>query len=425
MIVFSPDNRVVLHRVSASGGPSQPLTTLDPTRRENSHRFPHFLPDGRHFLFTARSDVKENTGIYVGTLGSTERTWLVEAQSSAAYASGYLLFVREGTLLAQRFDTDTLRLSGEPVALAGNVAQSTVGAHAFFSASADGRVLAYRTATEQNNELVWLDRRGARIGSIIATGDFQELRLAPNGKFAVLTVADRDTGNRDIRHVDLSSGILTRLTSHPANDWRPVWSPDSTQLAFASDRDGRSTIFRKAGDGSVPEVAIPMASVPGHHFPDDWSSDGQQLSVHSSTPETALDVWVVSIEGREAREIARSMFQEHSARFSPDGRLIAYVSDESGAPEVYVQTLGKPGRRRVSTSGGVGPRWRGNGRELFFIDGANRLTAVAVGNDEASWRSCCSTPVVQERRSSIDTRWQRMEAEACGCVRPSAELPRP
>jgi eukaryotic-like serine/threonine-protein kinase len=133
----------------------------------------------------------------------------------------------------------------------------------------------------------------------------------------------------------------------------------------------------------VPEVAIPMASVPGHHFQDDWSPDGQQLSIHSSTPETALDVWVVSIEGREAREIARSTFQEHSARFSPAGRLIAYVSDESGAPEVYVQMLGKPGKRRISTSGGVGPRWRGNGRELFFIDGANRLTAVAVGNDES------------------------------------------
>jgi Tol biopolymer transport system component len=240
----------------------------------------------------------------------------------------------------------------------------------------------YRVGIEETSELTWLDRRGAKVSPAIAEGAFQELRLAPDGRRAAVTMTDRNTGNRDIWSVDLTTGTMTRVTSHPANDWKPTWSRDGTLLAFASDHRGSSTVLSKAIDGSGAEVVIPIASVPGHLFPNDWSPDGQLLAVHSSTPETTLDVWVVSREGDHPREIARSRYQEHSARFSPDGRWIAYVSDESGAPEVYIQALGKAAKRRVSTSGGVGPRWRNDGRELFFIDGANRLMTATVGHGE-------------------------------------------
>jgi Tol biopolymer transport system component len=395
VVLFSPDNRVMLHRVSASGGTSEPVTTLDPARRENSHRWPHFLPDGRHFLFTARSDVRENTGIYVGTLGSNERTWLMEAQSNAVYtAPGYLLFVREGALLARRFDAATLRLSGEPFALAGNVAQSTVGAFGSFSVSSDGRVIAYRTAEATVNEIMWFDRVGAKIGETIARGEFEAVRLASDGQQAVVTMPDKDSGNRDIWQLDLSSGTPTRLTSHPANDWNAVWSPDGKELAFGSDRNGLSAVYRKATDGSGREVALSMTGVPGNRFPDDWSEDGQLLAVHSSMPDTALDLWVVPIDGRPAYEVARTKFQEQSLRFSPDGRWIAYVSDVSGRPEIYVQALGKTDKRRVSTAGGIAPRWRRDGGELFFVDAANRLMAVAikdgkpVGSTRALFNTC-------------------------------------
>ena len=409
VILFSPDNRVPLYRVPASGGTAEAVTTLDPARRENSHRWPHFLPDGRHFLFTARSDVKENTGIYVGTLESKERTWLVEAQSNAVYAApGYLLFVREGTLLAQSFDTATLRLSGRPFAVAGNVGHQPTGANAFFSASADGRLVAYRSAAESTSELVWFDRNGVKVGPILAEGNFQEVRLARDGKHAAVVASDRDSGNRDIWLVEVTGGTLTRFTSHPANDWRPVWSPDGTQLAFASDRDGLSAVYRKAADASGPEVLISTAAVPGNRFPDDWSEDGRLLAVHSSTPETALDVWVVPNDGGKAFEAAGSAFQEHSASFSPDGRWIAYVSDESGAPEVYVQTLGKAGKRRVSTSGGIEPKWRRDSRELFFVDGANRLMAVAVGAGDTfvgsppiALYNACGSALPEQRRYDV------------------------
>jgi len=414
-IVFSPDNRVVLQRVSASGGTAERATILDPAKRENSHRFPHFLPDGQHFLFTARSDVRENTGIYLGRLGSTERTWLVEAQSSASYAApGYILFVREGTLLAQPFDLAALRMSGEPFVVATNVAQDTAGAQASFSVSDDGRVVAFRIASTESAELVWFDRRGERIGNTIAEGPFQQVRLAPDGKRAAVTMTDRDTGNRDIWQVDLTNGATTRFTSHPANDWHPVWSRDGTELAFDSDRAGFSSVFRRPADGSKPEVEVPMAGLPGHRFVDDWSSDRRMMAVHTSTQETLLDAWIVPLDDAKPYEIARTTFQEHSQRFSPDGRWLAFVSSESGALEVYVQALGKAGKYRVSTSGGTAPRWRGDSRELFFVDGRGRLASVSVApGDEfvvtlpVALFNGCATNTTENERYEIDASGQR------------------
>jgi eukaryotic-like serine/threonine-protein kinase len=252
--------------VTTSGSTPEPITALDSARRENSHRWPHFLPDGRHFLYTARSDVRENTGIFVGALDTNDRTWLVEAQSNAVYAApGYLLFVREGTLLAQRFDAARLKLSGEPFALAGNVSQNSASAVASFSTSADGRAVAYLTGVEQTRQLVWFDRSGAKLGSAVAVGPFDQLQLAPDEQRAAVIKVDSDTGNRDIWLVDVTAGTLTRFTSHPANDWHPVWSPDGAQVAFASDRNGLSTVYRKGADGSGPEELIPTPRAGGTH----------------------------------------------------------------------------------------------------------------------------------------------------------------
>ena len=383
-IVFAPDNRVPLQRVSASGGTPQIITALDPARGENSHRWPQFLPDGRHFLYTARSDVREHTGIYVGALDSKDRIWLVEAQSSAALgAPDSLLLVREGTLLAQRFNTATLRLSGNAVALAGKVAQNATGAFASFSVSADGQVLTYRPEVENTSQLVWRDRTGTNRGTTGAAGTFGQLRLSPDAKRAAVVMSDKDSGNRDIWLVDVESGTRTRLTSHPANDWHPVWSPDGGQIAFASDRNGVSTIYRKPTDGSGSEEIISTPGIEAHIFPNDWSAT-VGLAAHTSNLKTLTDVWIVPMLGsRRPYALAQTPFQEQTATFSSDGRWIAYVSDESGAPEVYVQALGNAGRKRVSISGGMQPRWRRDGRELFFIDAANKFVQVTVVQGEA------------------------------------------
>jgi Tol biopolymer transport system component len=246
------------------------------------------------------------------------------------------------------------------------------------------------------------------VGATIAEGDFQQLRLSPDGTRAAVVSSDRDSGNRDIWLIEIASGALTRLTSHAANDWHPVWSPDGKQIAFASDRDGFSALYRTSADGSGSETPTPTGGIPGNRFPDDWSADGRLLAIHSSTPETSLDVWVRPNDSRQPYEVARSTFQEHSSRLSPDGRWIAYVSDESGALEVYVQPLGKAGKRRVSGSGGVGPRWRGDGRELFFIDASNRLMAAAVGTGQAfensppvALHNSCRPRVFEEQRYEV------------------------
>ncbi len=381
VILFAPDNRVPLYQVSASGGTPRPVTALATERRENSHRWPHFLPDGRHFLYTARSDVRENTGIYVGSLDSEASSWLFEAQSQTLYAApGFLLFVREGSLLAQRFDPAALALTGEPVAVAESVAHNTASASAFFSVSGNGRVTAFRTDGSRTNQLVWFDRDGKKQESTAVEGPFEQLRMAADGRRAAVVATDVDSGNRDIWIVDLTNGTLTRLTSHPANDWHPVWSPDGAHVAFASDRNGASTVYRRPSDGSGSEELVPTPTVKGNVFPNDWSPDGALLTAHVSTPQTLLDLWIVPLtDDRKPYQLVQTRFTEQMASFSPDGRRVAHVSDESGTPEVYVQAIGGGNRQRVSRSGGLHPRWRGDGRELFFIDGTNRFVAVGVG----------------------------------------------
>ena len=242
VIIVAPANRTVLHRVSAAGGTPEPITTLNTDRKENSHRWPRFLPDGRHFLFTARSDVKENTTIYVGSIDSREITSLGAAQSNADYAApGYLLYAQEGTVMARRFDARTLSLSGEAFPVAANVIHTTPSASAFFDVSADGSVLAYEADVRLLATLTWFDRAGRTLGTVGPDKNYTEVRLSPDGRLAAVVIPDPDSGNRDIWLADVRSGALTRFTSTPANDWQVAWSRDGRVLAFASDRNGQSS----------------------------------------------------------------------------------------------------------------------------------------------------------------------------------------
>lgn len=374
VIVFSPANLGPLHRVSAAGTGRMPLTSLNAERRENSHRWPHFLPDGRHFLFTARSDLPQNTGIFVASLDEPDRArWLLTAQSQAKFAAGHLLFVRDNTLLAQRFDARSLELSGEPVAVAGDVPADPAGAVAQFNASADGSVLT--RSTFSRNRLVWFDRTGRETPIQGPEGDFLQLQLSPDGSRAALVIPDT-LSNRDVWVVRLDDGSRTRLTSHPASDWFPVWSPDGTELIFLSNRDRVPTFYRKPADGSAEErPAFTSASVAGV-FPTSWSPDGRVLAFHSYP---RGDISLVPLAGGPPVPIVESRFTDWVASFSPDGRWLAYVSDESGSEEVYVRPIGAAGRYRVSVNGGVHARWRRDGRELFYLGPGNELLSVAVG----------------------------------------------
>ncbi|MBI3400293.1 MAG: PD40 domain-containing protein [Acidobacteria bacterium] len=382
VIVFAPVNRTVLHRVPAAGGTPEPITTLNADRRENSHRWPHFLPDGRHFLFTARSDVKENNLIYVGSLDSKDFRPLRAAQSNAVYVSpGYLLFAQEGTLMAQRFDLRALSLAGDPFPVAEHVSHTTPSSSAIFGASADGKVLAYQPASTRQSTITWFDRAGKRLSTIGPEREYTDLRLAPNGVQAAVVIPDSDSGNRDIWLIDLVGGALTRLTSHPANDWQMAWSPDSREIAFASDRNGKSSVYRKAVAGGEEQIVLRLPD--SGAFPRDWSADGRYLSLGVDDATGRSRIWALPLFGdRKLFPLVQETAVSNQAMLSPDGEWIAYESNEAGTVEIYVKPFARPGKVRVSSAGGVQARWRRDERELYYLTPAGDVMSVPFARGE-------------------------------------------
>ena len=378
LIVFAPFNRLPLHRVAAAGGTSEPLTELDPGRNENSHRWPHFLPGGRHVLYTARSDVTKNTGVYVMDLETGTRQWLLEAQSQAIYvSSGHLLFVRDGALLAQAFDVRKTQLSGEPSGVVGGIDHNTTGAQGLFAASYEGGVLAYRGGFDQAAELVRFDRAGVRQGAVSEEAEWVDLELSPDGARVALVRVDSVSGNRDIWLLELITGRLTKWSAHPATDWHPIWSPDSRHLMFASDRNGASAVFRRAVDGSGEDRLV-MPGFAAGRFPTDWSVD-DRLVVSQDQTTGSTEIWIASAAGgEEPRLLKRAGRTSGGGRVSPDGRWLAYVSDESDSLEVYASPIDGSSKHRISTAGGIQPRWHKGGRELLYLAPDNALMSVAV-----------------------------------------------
>jgi Tol biopolymer transport system component len=378
VIVVAPVNRTVLHKVSAAGGTPEPLTTLDATRKENSHRWPSFLPDGRHFLFTARSDAIEHNLIYVGSLDSKDVKPLVAAQSNAVYAAGYLLYAREATLLAQPFDVSTLTLSGEPVPVASPIGHNTPSSSAGFGVSNDGRVLVYQAGIRPLARLTWFDRSGQAVGTVGAESDFTEVRLSPDGRLAAVVVPDRDSGNRDIWLIDLSTGTTTRFTSNPANDWQMAWTPDGRQVAFASDRNGRSSVYVKSIDGGGEELLLQLPD--RGVFPKDYSKDGRLLTLGVDSPGGIPSLGAMWLDGdRKPFPIGESASsRENEAMLTRDGRWVTFVSRQSGTDEVYIAPFPKGRRRQISSGGGGQPHWKDDDSELYYVSADGAIVAVPV-----------------------------------------------
>ncbi|MBI3666286.1 MAG: serine/threonine-protein kinase [Acidobacteria bacterium] len=382
VIVF-PDATGVLHRVSAEGGASTPITTLDQSRQEDGHVWPHFLPDGRHFLYYAASAAnRQNEHIYAGSLDSKDRRRLVASNWMPAYApagdgrGGYLLFVREGTLMAQRFNPDRLELSGEPFPVVERVTDPDPNSTAFYSVSANG-VLAHWTSGATNAQLVWFDRGGKRLGTVGAPGDAIP-SLSPDQKR--VAVQRGPSANTDIWLLDLARSTASRFTFDPAVDEAPIWSPDGSRIVFDSNRDSNvANLYQKASSGVGNEELLLKSGE--SKYPCDWSSDGRFIVYTSFNAKTGYDLWVLPMEGdRKPFPFLQTQFFEGDGRFSPDGQWMAYLSNESGRMEVYVQPFnprpggpaegapsGPGGKWQVSTAGGWWPSWRRDGKELFYI----------------------------------------------------------
>lgn len=386
VILFAPDYNGPLYQISDAGGIAAPITTLDPSRQETWHRWPHFLPDGKHFLYVTWSANPEHTGIYVHSLESNESRRLVSGWSSPAYSTPYLLYVRGETLLAHPFDSVRLELSGEPFPVADQVGSIISKAH--FSVSGSG-VLAYHAHNTGDGLPVWLDREGNRLGAIGPAAGYLNLTLSPDDRRLAI---DRSVSPSapDIWLIDLLQGTTSRFTSNPAYDFNPVWSPDGTRLVFASNRSagGGSDLFQRESSGSGEENLLLRTGAT--NIATDWSTDGRFILYQALQPKTNYDLWTLPLEGdRNPIVLVQTAFAEEDAHLSPDGRWLAYTSDESGKPEVYVRPFLRPGGSQlISTTGGWQPRWRrGDGKELYYLSPERRVMSVLVQSDPSTFRA--------------------------------------
>jgi serine/threonine protein kinase/Tol biopolymer transport system component len=369
-----------LHRVPASGGAPTPVVHAQNAAYSG---LPFFLPDGRHFLFKVGTGGTTGPALHLGSLDSGESREIVKgAVSQGMYAQGYLLFVRETTLMAQPFDPTRLALNGDPQPLVEDVETGGAGNSAF-SVSENG-VIAYLAGGEQAGRLVWMDRSGKQVGVLGKGGEYSDVELSRDGTRAL--VATSDNGDRDLHVFDLTRDFPTRFTFGGGNETSGVWSPDDTRIIFNSQRQGGSGLYIKPVSGAVGSEQL-LTSDDRSKYPFGWSPDGRYVLYGATGPN--LDLVYMPIDGdRKPLPFAQTPFAEWAAKFSPDGKWVAYSSDESGRPEVWVAPFPGPGKRtQVSSEGAVGgfPRWRRDGRELFFLDSAGRLTAaeIDITGDEA------------------------------------------
>jgi hypothetical protein len=394
VILFAPSSRDPIHRVSSSGGAASPVTELDGSQGEFTHRWPFFLPDGRHFLYLAQlvSAVaqQEANGIYLGSLDSKDRRLLFHANSNVAYApsiarasQGYLLFSRERTLLARPFDAKRFQLTGEAFPVGEQVQYFPAVACGTFSVSENG-ILAYQASAGGGlSQLVWFDRDGKQLESVGAPADYTHPRLSHDGRRVAVDISDPQTGRADIWIYDLARRVSTRFTFGPANNLFPIWSPDDSRIVFCSDRKGNFDLYQKAASGAGSDELL-FSSVTSTKFPTDWSQDGRLIAFQAidAKSKTGWDLWVFSVSDRKVTSFLSTPFAETRSQFSPDGRWMAYVSDESGKQEVYLQPVpGPAGKWQISTAGGTHPVWSRNGKEIFYIAADNKLMAVEIKAD--------------------------------------------
>ena len=391
-IIFNSVNDGPIMRVSAAGGTPVPVTHVDTAHQENSHRWPSFLPDGRHFLFYVRITnpvtSPEKPGVYLSSLDKPqEKAFLISGPTNARYSpgesggSGYLLWVRDGNLMAQPFDPQNGRLLGEAAPAAEHVSFSLPARLADISVSNDG-ALVYRSASARQYQLTWVDRGGKPSGTLGAPDSYQGLRISPDGmRIAVTRIVD---GVLYLALLETARGIATPLVSNAFGD---VWSPDGGTVAYTTSPGGPPNIYsqRVRGTGEPERLTTSHGSQNVH----DWSADGRfllyQESVNDPAAPAGSDLWILPLAGdRKPFPYLQTPSRENAGQFSPDGKWIAYTSDEQGTSQVYVQSfpVGR-GKWQISSQGGDYPRWRRDGKELYYAATDGRLNAVAVQASQA------------------------------------------
>jgi Tol biopolymer transport system component len=373
VILFAFDPLGVLQRIPAEGGTPQPAAKLYPG--EEGDHWPSFLPDGKRFVFLADAPSTAAHSIRIGALDSLESTKIVQAVSNALFAPpDRILFVRAGTLLAQRFDSRTGRTLGEPAALGAPIA--VIGDNHRHDFGLNGDVLAFQTRSREKR-LTWVDRTGKRLEAVGEPELYDDFRISPDGGRVVFSRLDPDGRPENLWVLDLARGTVTRLTSAKDGDFTPVWSPQGDRIYFTSLRNGKQgdIYVTPAGGGGPDELVSGSADqkvVAG------ITRDGSTLLVERATPATMTDILLLSIADKKMTPVAASPFDERSAALSPEDRFVAYASNESGRFEIYVKQIGSGARVQVSSGGGQRPRWRADGKELFFIAPTGTIMSAAT-----------------------------------------------
>jgi Tol biopolymer transport system component len=390
IILFTPSVSSPIHRVSAGGGAATPVTSLDTSKSEASHRWPYFLPDGRHFLYVAGSSFtpkdSPSNSLQVGSLDSKESKILFHTHANAIYASGHILFLRQNTLMALPFDAKRLEVTGEAFPVADPVQEDEGRMHGVFSSSENSALTYVEGVSGQDRQLIWMDRSGKKIGEVPGVDAYADPQISPDGKRLAFTL---ESSGYDIWVYDIARAVKTRLTFGAASSQQAhqgaVWSPDGRQIAYSCARPAKYGLCLRPSDGSGNEEFIH----PGNEqprYPNDWSPDGKALAYYEAK-QGALEIWMLPLSGeRKPYPFLQSPFNELGARFSPDGKRLAYFSLESGRPEVYVVPFPGPGGKwQVSTGGGIWPRWRRDGKEIFYLSTDNKVMAAEVKSSGSSF----------------------------------------
>jgi Tol biopolymer transport system component len=407
-ILFAPGQGGTLYQVSADGGKPQPLFPLNKTRFERAHLWPQFLPDGKHFVFFVLSDSPDATGVYTGSLDSADYTKLFQSVTNAVYSPpavaesgshGYLVYIRDRSLMGVGFNASRLKLTGDPIPLQDDVGAVQSLSLAPVSVSGNA-ILVYQSVGSASRQLSWMDRSGKPLVPVSEGGSWGPPRIAPDGSRAVVAKLDPDKKKADLWMVD-EAGNATLFAGGPAHKASPVWSPYGWRIAYFSSLEGNYEIAASpAAAGTKVETLFKSEQAA---YPTDWSHDGKYLFFNVTTEASKSDIWALSVAARHAGPLLDTVYSEGWAALSPDGRWLAFQTDEMGRYQVYVQPFdgisdGTKRRYDVSTEAGGGlPRWRADGKELFYMTNSGLMMSVTVHPESDEFKSDTPQPLFQTR----------------------------